>query len=148
MNRRAFISAVGSAAAWPLAARAQQGERMPRVGVLMPYVENDPEASPRVTALRQGLAQLGWTEGRNVRLEYRWSASDAASIRRLAREVVELQPDVILTESTPVTAAALHETRTIPIVFVQVGDPVASAFVASFPRPAATPPASTTSRSR
>src|SRR5215467_16286613 len=135
IRRREFITLLGGAAAWPLAARAQQGERMPRVGVLMPYVENDPEASPRVTALRQGLAQLGWTEGRNVRLEYRWPGSDAASIHRLARELVDLQPDVILTESTPVTAAALHETRTLPVVFVQVADPVGSRFVASFPRP-------------
>jgi ABC-type uncharacterized transport system substrate-binding protein len=136
MKRRHFITLLGgAAAAWPLAARAQQSERTPRIGVLIPYAENDPEAQPRVTALRRGLAQLGWTEGRNVRLEYRWSASDAASIRRLARELVELQPDVILTESTPVTSAALHETRTIPIVFVQVGDPVGSGFVASFPRP-------------
>jgi putative ABC transport system substrate-binding protein len=136
LRRRQFITLLGgAAAAWPLAARAQRSERTPRIGVLMPYAENDPEAQPRVTALRQGLAQLGWTEGRNVRVEYRWSGSDAASIRTLARELVELQPDVILTESTPVTAAALHETRTIPIVFVQVGDPVGSGFVASFPRP-------------
>ena len=135
IGRRSFITLIGGAAAWPLAARAQQPEQKRRIGVLIPYAENDPEAQPRVTALRRGLAQLGWTEGRNVRLEYRWSASDAASIRRLARELVELQPDVILTESTPVTAAALHETRTIPIVFVQVGDPVGSGFVASFPRP-------------
>jgi putative tryptophan/tyrosine transport system substrate-binding protein len=135
LKRREFMSLLGGAAAWPLAARAQQPEQKRRIGVLIPYAENDPEAQPRVTALRRGLAQLGWTEGRNVRLEYRWSASDAASIRRLARELVELQPDVILTESTPVTSAALHETRTIPIVFVQVGDPVGSGFVASFPRP-------------
>jgi putative ABC transport system substrate-binding protein len=135
IGRRELLAALGGAAAWPLAARAQRSEGTPRIGVLMPYAENDPEAQPRVTALRQGLAQLGWTEGHNVRLEYRWSGSDAASIRRLARELVELQPDVILTESTPVTAAALHETRTIPIVFVQVGDPVGSGFVASFPRP-------------
>jgi putative tryptophan/tyrosine transport system substrate-binding protein len=135
IKRREFITLLGGAATWPLAARAQQTEHVRRIGVLIPYAENDPEAQPRVTALRRGLAQLGWTEGRNVRLEYRWSASDAASIRRLARELVELQPDVILTESTPVTAAALHETRTIPIVFVQVGDPVGSGFVASFPRP-------------
>ena len=133
IGRREVLAALGGAAvAWPRAARPQ-GERLPRVGVLMPYVENDPEASPRVTALRQGLAQLGWTEGRNVRLDYRWPGSDGASIHRLARELVDLQPDVILTESTPVTAAALHETRTLPVVFVQVADPVGSRFVASFP---------------
>src|SRR5258708_11108337 len=136
MRRRDFVTLVsGAAMAWPFAARAQQAERMRRVGVLMPYAENDPETSPRVTALRQGLLQLGWTEGRNVRLEHRWSASDANAMRRLARELLDLRPDVILTDTTPVTAAVLRETQTIPVVFVQVGDPVGSGFVASFPRP-------------
>src|SRR5207253_1157272 len=97
--------------------------------------EKDSETSPRVTALRQELRKLGWTEGRNVRFEHRWSASDAESMHKLARELVDLRPDVILTDTTPVTAATLHETRTIPVVFVQVADPVGSRFVASFPRP-------------
>src|SRR5258708_25091538 len=136
MRRRDFITLVrGAAVGWPLAARAQQTERMRRVGVLMPYAENDPETLPRVTALRQGLLQLGWTEGRNVRLEHRWSAADTDSMRKLARELVDLRPDVILTDTTPVTEAALRETRTIPVVFMQVGDPVGSGFVASFPQP-------------
>jgi ABC-type uncharacterized transport system substrate-binding protein len=134
MRRREFIAVIGGGlAGWPLAARAQQAERMRRVAVLMPYAENDSETSPRVTALRQGLLELGWTEGRDVRLEHRWSASDADSMRKLARELVDF--DVILTDTTPVTAAALRETRTIPVVFVQVGDPVGSGFVVSFPRP-------------
>jgi putative tryptophan/tyrosine transport system substrate-binding protein len=135
MRRREFIAVLGGAAAWPMVARAQQAERMPRISVLMPYAENDPESSPRVTALRQGLLPPGWTEDHNVRLEYRWSASDADSIRKLARELVDLRPDVILTDTTPVTAAVLRETRTIPVVFVQVADPVGIGFVASFPRP-------------
>jgi putative tryptophan/tyrosine transport system substrate-binding protein len=135
MRRRAFILALGSAAVWPIAARAQRSETMPRIGVLMPYAENDPEGSGRVAALRQGLEHLGWTEGRNVRLEHRWSASDAASTRKLARELVDLRADVIVTDGTAVTAAALRETRTIPVIFVQVADPVGSGFVASFPRP-------------
>src|SRR5260370_24121859 len=134
VNRREFITLLGGAAVWPFAARAQQGERVRRIGVLMPYAENDRDTSPRVTALRQGLQQFGWTEGRNVRLDHRWSASDADSTRKFARELVDLGPDVILTDTTPVTAAVLRETRTVPVVFVNVGDPIGSRFVASFPR--------------
>jgi putative tryptophan/tyrosine transport system substrate-binding protein len=136
VKRRASIAALGGAAVWPLAARAQQPERMRRIGVLMPFAEGDPETQPRVTALRQGLAQLGWTEGGNIRIDYRWATpGDAEWTRRLAIELVDLHPDLILTDTTPLTAAALQQTRTIPIVFVQVGDPVGSGFVASIPRP-------------
>jgi putative tryptophan/tyrosine transport system substrate-binding protein len=136
IRRREFLSLLGSAAAaWPPAARAQQSERVPSIGVLMPYAENDPETSPRVTALHQGLQQLGWIDGRNVRIKHRWFASDAESRRKLASELVDLRPDVILTETTPVTTAVLRETHTIPVVFMQVADPVGSGFVASFPRP-------------
>ena len=136
IGRRELLAALGgAAAAWPLAAGAQQGERMRRIGLMTSYAENDPETSSSITALRQGLLQLGWTEGRNVRLEHRWSASSPDTMRKLARELVDLRPDVILTVNTPVTAAVLRETRTIPVVFVQVGDPVGSGFVASFPRP-------------
>jgi putative tryptophan/tyrosine transport system substrate-binding protein len=134
-ERRQFITLLGGAAAWPLAARAQQNERMRRIGTLTPYAESDPGRVTNLSALRQGLQQLGWMEGRNVQFEHRWPTSDADLTRKLAKEVVDLRPDVILTDTTPVTAAALHETSTIPIIFVQVGDPVGSGFVASFPRP-------------
>jgi putative ABC transport system substrate-binding protein len=136
MRRRDFIVLLGgAAAAWPFAARAQQADRMRRIGVLMPYAKEDPESSLRVTALREGLLKLGWTEGRNIRFEHRWSAPDPEAISKLAREIVDSRPDVILTDTTPVTAAVLRETRTIPVVFVQVGDPLGSGFVASFPHP-------------
>src|SRR5215469_8369465 len=137
MRRRDFIKVIaGSVAAWPLAAQAQPLDQMRRIGVLMPYAEDDPETSPRVAALREGFQKLGWTEGQNIRFEHRyWSVSDAAAIHKLARETVDSGPDVILTDTTPVTGAVLHETRTIPVVFVQVGDPVGSGFVASFPHP-------------
>ncbi len=136
MRRRDFIKVtVGSAAAWPLTARAQQSNQMKRIGVLMPYAENDPETSLRVTALREALLKLGWTEGRNIRFEQRWSGSDPEAISKLAREIVGSRPDVILTDTTPATAAVLRETRTIPVVFLQVGDPVGSRFVASFQHP-------------
>jgi putative tryptophan/tyrosine transport system substrate-binding protein len=136
MRRRDFIKGtVGSAAAWPLTARAQQSNEIKRIGVLLPYAQDDPEASLRFTTLREELLKLGWTEGRNVRFEQRRSGSDAEAISKFAREVVDLRPDVILTDTTPMTAAALHETRTIPVVFVQVGDPVGSGFVASFQHP-------------
>ena len=136
MRRRDFIKVtVGSAAAWPLTARAQQSNEIKRIGVLMPYAQDDPETSLRFTALREGLLKLGWVEGRNVRFEQRWSGSDAEAISKFAREIVDLRPDVILTDTTPMTAAVLHETRTIPVVFVQVGDPIGSEFVASFPHP-------------
>ena len=137
MNRREFITLLGGAAAtWPLTARAEQGERMRRVGVLMPFAEGDPETQLRVTALRQGLARLGWAEGRSLRIEHRWATTpDADSMRRFAKELVDLQPDLILTDNTNLTAAVLQQTHTIPIVFVQVGDPVGSGFVTSFPRP-------------
>jgi putative ABC transport system substrate-binding protein len=136
MRRRNFIAGLASTTAtWPLAARAQQSNQMKRIGVLMPYAENDPEASLRVTALHEALLKLGWTEGRNIRFEHRWPASDPEAISKLAREIVDTRPDVILTDSTVPTAAVLRETRTIPVVFVQVGDPVGSGFVASFSHP-------------
>src|SRR5215472_11657067 len=136
MRRREFITLLGGTAAWPLTARSQPLDQMRRIGVMMPYAENDPETSPRITALREGLLKLGWTEGQDIRFVHRyWSVSDAAAIHKLARETVDSGPDVILTDTTPVTGAVLHETRTIPVVFVQVGDPVGSGFVASFPHP-------------
>jgi putative ABC transport system substrate-binding protein len=137
MGRREFITFVGgAAAAWPLAARAQQGDRMRRVGVLMAYAESDPEGQAQVAAFREELQKLGWAEGRNIRIDSRWATpGDAESRERFAKELVALQPDLILSHSTPNTATLLQQTHTIPIIFAQVADPVASGFVASFPRP-------------
>src|SRR5215472_2599143 len=136
MRRREFIAALGGGvAAWPLAARAQQSDRVHRIGVLMPYDENDPVPKIFVSAFTQALANLGWTDGRNVRMDLRWGGGDIKQIRALAQELVGLQPDVILTSSTPATAAVQRETRTIPIVFASVGDPVPSGLVARLDRP-------------
>ena len=134
MRRREFIAGLAGAAAWPLAVGAQQSERMRRLGVLIPREENEPEAKDWLSAFTQELAELGWTDGRNVRIDVRW-ASGIDRARMYAKELVDLQPDVILSQSTPVTAAFQRETRTIPIVFVFVADPVGSGFVASLPRP-------------
>jgi len=137
MRRREFIAVVGStAAAWPLAARAQQPERMRRIGVLMGYPENDLEGPAFFAAFREGLQKLGWMEDRNIRLDTRWASPDDAEARqRFAKELVALQPDLILSSVTPTTAALLQQTRTIPIVFATVSDPVGSGFVASLARP-------------
>ena len=124
-NRRAFITLLGGAAAWPFAVRAQR-ERMRRIGVLMLGDENDPVWKPGVSAFTQALAGLGWTEGRNVRMDPRWGGADVNRIRALAQELVGLQPDIILTGASPATFAVQRETRTIPIVFVNAGDPVGS----------------------
>jgi putative ABC transport system substrate-binding protein len=135
IRRREFITFLGGAAAWPLAADAQQRERMRRIGVLMGQDENDPEVKPRLSAFTQALAGLGWTEGRNMRTDLRWAGGDANRIRALAQELVGLQPDLIVTNATPATVALQRETRTIPIVFVGVADPVASGIVARLDRP-------------
>jgi putative tryptophan/tyrosine transport system substrate-binding protein len=137
MKRREFMTLLcGAATAWPLAARAQQPERMRRIGVLMGYPESDSEAQTKIAAFRDGLQKLGWTEGRNTRIDTRWATpADAESMERFAKELVALQPDLILSSTTPTTAALLQQTRTIPIVFATVADPVGSGFVASFPRP-------------
>jgi putative ABC transport system substrate-binding protein len=135
MRRREFITLLGGAAAWPLAARAQQPERMRRIGVLMAYAEGDREGEGFVAAFREGLQQLGWAEGRNIRMDFRWAALDAESMQQFAKELVALKPDLILSHVTPTTAALMQQTRTIPIVFALVADPVGSGFVASFPRP-------------
>ena len=132
LERRHFIALLGgTAVAWPLAARAQQTKPMPRIGVLMSDSENDPEGQASATAMRNGLAELGWTNGRNVRIDYRWASGDAGRAREFAKELVDLRPDVILGRSTPVITALLHETRTIPIVFTTVSDPIGSGFIAS-----------------
>ena len=136
IGRRELLVALGGAAvAWPLAAGAQQPEGTRRIGVLGSFPETDAEGQARIAALRKRLQDLGWTEGRNIRLDLRWSSSDADLVRKFAKELVDLQPNLIVTESTPLTAAVLHETRTIPIVFVQVGDPVGSGIVTSMPHP-------------
>ena len=135
MRRREFIALLGgAAAAWPLAARAQEPDRVRRIGVLSANAEDDPEIRARLAAFRQGLEKRGWSEGRNVRIDYRFTPA-AAQAQVLAKELVALQPDVILAHSTPVTAALQRESRTIPIVFAAVVDPIGSGFVASLPRP-------------
>jgi putative ABC transport system substrate-binding protein len=136
MRRREFIAALGgAAAAWPLAAPAQQAARMRRIGVLMPLDENDPLVKPRVSAFTQALAGLGWAEGRNVRMDLRSHGDDTNRIGALAQELAGLQPDIIVTSAVPAIVALQRETRTIPIVFVNVVDPVASGIVARLDRP-------------
>jgi putative ABC transport system substrate-binding protein len=135
IKRREFIAGLGSAAAWPLAVRAQQGNSMRRIGVLMSLKENDPAATILVSGFIQSLAGLGWTDGRNLRVDLRWAGPDINRIRALAQELVGLQPDAILASSTPGTVALQRETSTIPIVFANVSDPVASGIVPRLDRP-------------
>jgi len=137
MRRRDLIKGIaGSAIAWPLAARAQQGERVRRISVLMGYPDTDSEGHAGVAAFQEGLQRLGWSLGDKVRIDTRWAApGDTDVLHRFAKELVTLQPDLILSHSTPTTAALLQETRTIPIVFAFVSDPLGSGFVASFPHP-------------
>src|SRR5262245_3733592 len=137
MHRRSFLTLLGtsaSASAWPLAAGAQQDGRVRRIGVLMPNNENDPEPRRRVSASTQMLADLGWSDGRNVRIDVRWDGGDANRIQALAQELVGLQPGIIVTSATVATAAVQRETWTIPIVFATAGDPVASRLVARLDR--------------
>jgi putative ABC transport system substrate-binding protein len=135
IRRRDFITLLGGAAAGPLTARAQQGERVRRIGVLMSFDESDPEAKLRYSAFTQALTGLGWTDGRKVRMDLRWGGGDTNRIRALAQELVGLQPDIILTDSNAATAALQRETRTTPIVFASAGDPVASGIVPRLDRP-------------
>jgi putative tryptophan/tyrosine transport system substrate-binding protein len=136
VNRREFITLVGGAAlGGPIAARAQQPDRMRRVSVLMPSAKEDPEANARVAAFLQGLQEVGWTDGRNVRIEYRWGSGDAGQIPKYAEELVALAPDVILAQGSSTAGPLLQATRAIPIVFVIVPDPVSAGFVDSLARP-------------
>jgi putative tryptophan/tyrosine transport system substrate-binding protein len=136
IERRKFLAALGgAAAAWPPAARAQQPQRVRRIGVLMGFAADDPAAQRRVLAFARALAQLGWTDGRNVRIDARWSGGDPERIRKYAAELVALAPDVILANSTPATGALLQATRAVPIVFVQVAEPVGAGLVDSLARP-------------
>jgi putative ABC transport system substrate-binding protein len=134
MRRREFITLLGSAVSWPLMARAQHPERMRRIGVLMNLAAGDARGQARVATFRKELQTLGWAAGRNVQIDIRW-ASDKALMQKFAKELVALQPDLILSLNTPTTASLVQQTRTIPIIFVVVSDPVGSGFVASFPRP-------------
>jgi putative ABC transport system substrate-binding protein len=136
MRRRTFIAGIAAhAGAWPLAVRAQQGQRMRRIGVLLNLASDDAEEQARVAAFHQGLQQLGWTVGRNVQIDYRWGAGNADLIRKFAAELVALAPDVILSAGSPSVAALQQATRTIPVVFVGVIDPVSSGFVDSLAEP-------------
>ena len=134
-RRREFITLLGGSAAWPLAARAQQPEGMRRVGVLMNFPSNDEEGQARITAFAQALQKLGWTEGGNVRTHTRWAADDVDRYRRYAEELVALTPDVILASGSPSVEALLRVTRSVPIVFANVIDPVGAGFVTSMARP-------------
>jgi putative tryptophan/tyrosine transport system substrate-binding protein len=135
MRRRQFIAGLAGAATWPIAAQAQQAERVRGIGVLMAFDENNPGAKDWLSGFTRGLSEAGWTDGRNVRIDVRWAAGSVDRIRMFAKELVDLQPDVILSHGTPVTAALQRETRTIPIVFVFVADPIGSGFVAGLPHP-------------
>src|ERR1700730_6552852 len=136
IRRREFIVTLSSVVgAWPLAGHAQQPDRVRRIGVLMGYTASDLEAQAHIAAFREGLQKLGWTEGRNAQIDTRWAApDDAESMQRFAKELAALQPDLILSNTTPTTTALLKQTRTIPIVFAIVADPIGSGFVARFAR--------------
>jgi putative ABC transport system substrate-binding protein len=136
VRRRDFITLLGgAAAAWPLAAKAQQPERMRRIGVLMGLTESDPEGPPRVAIFKQELQKLGWTEGRNLQIEYRWAGGDADRTRTLAAELAGTMPDVVVAHLTIATEVLMQQTRTIPIIFVVVADPLGSGLVGSLARP-------------
>jgi putative tryptophan/tyrosine transport system substrate-binding protein len=135
MRRRDFIAVVSGAAAWPLAARAQQPDRMRRISVLMGYAETDPSAQAQVEALRQELQKLGWEEGRNIRIDVRFPGGDAGRVRAILTELMSLAPDLLVTNTNLVTGAVQAEVRTIPIVFISIGDPVGAGFVSDEARP-------------
>jgi putative tryptophan/tyrosine transport system substrate-binding protein len=136
MQRRDFITLLGgAAAAWPLPARSEQADKVPRVGALMGFADTDPIGLRRFGAFKKGLEDAGWTEGRNLTIDVRWTADDPEKMRAYAAELVKLKPDALLGSNTPGTAALLQETRAIPIVFAPVADPVGSGFVESLPRP-------------
>ena len=135
MRRRDFIKFFGGAALWPLSAQAQQPERMRLIGILLPAAVGDPAAKRQLAAFVRQLEELGWAEGRNLQIDYRWGAGEPERMQVFAKELVELKPNVILARSTPVTAALLRQTRTIPIVFTVVSDPVGERFVESLARP-------------
>ena len=135
LRRREFITLLGGGAAWPLAARAQQPERMRRIGVLVAQAEGDPDMKARLAGFREVLKRLGWSEARNIRIDTRFAAGRADQFQLLSKELVALQPDVILAHTTPVAATLQRESRVIPIVFISVSDPIGAGFVASLARP-------------
>jgi ABC-type uncharacterized transport system substrate-binding protein len=135
VKRRTFITLLGGAAAWPLAARAQQGERIRRIGVLIPAAPDDREFQARLAAFLQGLKQLGWADGRNVRIDTRWAVGDADLIRKYAGELVALGPDVVMAFTSTAVSTLRQVTRTVPIVFAVVADPVGAGYVESLARP-------------
>jgi putative ABC transport system substrate-binding protein len=135
MRRREFISLLGGVVAWPLAARAQQTQRMRRIGVLIGFAETDPDVQSWLAAFRGALAKLGWTEGSNFRIELRWAGYDPDKMKTFAKELVDLRPDAILSVTTPVTDTLVRETQTIPIVIATVADPISSGFVTNLGRP-------------
>jgi putative tryptophan/tyrosine transport system substrate-binding protein len=146
MRRRDFITLLGGAAAvWPLAARAQQGERMRRIGMLMAGAENDAEWQDLAKIFVRQLQELGWTEGRNLRIDFRWAVAGRDRLEMLAKELVELKPELIVSQATITTVALLQQTRTIPIIFLLVIEPVANNFVKSFGIPTQTRPDSSPS---
>ena len=135
MRRREFIAGIGSAAAWPVVASSQQPPQMRRIGVLMPGDDESPVFKPRFSAFKQALASLGWIDGRNARMDLRWYGDDVTRAFALAQELVGLQPDIIVTSTTPATVAVQRKTQTIPIVFGNVAEPAASGIVARLDRP-------------
>jgi putative ABC transport system substrate-binding protein len=135
MKRRHFITLLGGAAAWPVAARAQQGGRMRRIGVFLPSAADDPESLSRVTALSQGLQELGWTDGRNLHIDFRFGVGNAEQYRKIAADLIALAPDVVVALGTLIVGALQRTTRTVPIVFVSVSDPVGGGVVESLARP-------------
>jgi putative ABC transport system substrate-binding protein len=135
IKRRDFTAAVGGAAAWPIATYAQQRERMRRIGLFLPSAATDPESMSRIAALLQGLQEFGWTDGRNVRIDFRWGAGEADQYRKIAAELVALGPDVVVTLGTLAVTALQRTSHTVPIIFVQVSDPVGGGLVESLARP-------------
>src|SRR5215831_1950529 len=135
MRRRDFITVLGGAVSWPLAARAQPPKRMARIGVLMPFGADDPEVLARVTVFAQGLQELGWSIGRNVQVDYRWSAGDPKRMRSFAAELIALSPDVILANGSPAMEALQQASSTMPTIFLGVVDPVGAGYVATLARP-------------
>jgi putative tryptophan/tyrosine transport system substrate-binding protein len=135
MKRRQFITLLGGAAAWPVATQAQQAGRVKRIGLLMTIDASDPEVQLRLAALNRGLQDLGWIDGRSIRIDYCWAGSDADRMRTCAAELVDLAPDVVLAHTPPAVVALQNETETIPIVFMQGGDPVSAGLVQSLANP-------------